>query len=150
MGRRPEALAARLGLERHSVKECCEQGCRLVLPRIKNHAIIKADSAIRGRKACDCVVFFRAANALNVVIVELKSSRLDYSSIKEKFDNTLECALEWARALGLQGRPRIRMILLAKSFKHTSSFRTLKKYKWRIGGKKHALEVRRCGHELSL
>lgn len=148
MDRWPDDLAVRLGLERYSVEECCEQNCRLAIPIMKSSLIVKADGAIRDKKACDCVVFY-TTDVLNVAIVELKSSRLAYSAIREKFNNTLESTLEWARTLGLQDPPRIRMILLAKNFKHSSSHHTLKKYKWRIGGRVHTLEVRRCGYKLS-
>lgn len=147
MTRRLEAVDVGLGLERHVVKECCEQGCKLVLPNINSRLIIKADRVIVGKKACDCVVFYHT-NMLNVVIVELKSSRTDYSSIKEKFDNTLEHALEWAHILIPRTQPRVRLILLAKTFTHRSSYQTLKKCRWTTGGKAHALQMHQCGYKL--
>lgn len=147
MTKRLEAMAMRLGLERHVVKECCEQNCNLALPNINNRLIVKADGVIVDKKACDCVIIY-CTNALNIVIVELKSSRTNYSSIREKFDNTLECALEWAHTLSPRTRPRFRLILLAKSFKHGSSYQTLKKSRWAIGGKPHAIQMHRCGYRL--
>lgn len=125
MTKRLEAMAMRLGLERHVVKECCEQNCKLALPNINNRLIVKADGVIVDKKACDCVIIY-CTNILNIVIVELKSSRANYSSIKEKFDNTLEHALEWAHILIPRTQPRVRLILLAKTFTYRSSYQTLK------------------------
>ena len=147
MTRRLEAMAMRLGLERHMIKECCEQNCKLALPNVVDRLIVKADGVMVDKKACDCAVSY-CTSMPNIVIVELKSSITNYSFIKEKFDNTLECALEWAHALSPRTRPRIRLILLAKSFKHGSSYQTLKKSRWVIAGKAHALQMRRCGYKL--
>ena len=147
MTRRLEAMAMELGLARHVVKECCEQNCKLALPNIDNRLIIKADGVIVDKKACDCVVFYYTS-MLNIVIVELKSSKINQSSIKEKFDNTLERALEWARTLIPRTHPRVRLILLAKTFKHRSSYQTIKKYRWPIDGKAHALQMHQCGYKL--
>lgn len=147
MARRLEAMSMELGLARHVAGECCEQNCKLAVPNVDGRLTIKADGAVVDKKACDCVVFYYT-NTLNIVIVELKSSGIRHSSIREKFDNTLEWALERARTLIPRTQPRVRLTLLAKTFKHGSSYETIKKYKWPIGGRAHALQMHRCGYKL--
>ena len=77
MTQRLEALAIELGLTRHVAKERCGQNCKLALPNVDNRLVIKADGVIVDKKACNRVVLYYTS-MLNIVIVDLKISRINY------------------------------------------------------------------------
>ena len=76
-----------------SLRKCCERGhnCCVGLGRANIPLIYKGEELTRRilgeqKKACDCFIF----DDTHAVLVELKSRTLDYSAIKEKFDNGVE------------------------------------------------------------
>lgn len=80
------------------IKECKEQGCKLICDKRKfRYFIIFKGEKITKKltesiKICDCFIYcdFSNADSLIVALVELKSESIKPREIKEKFNNSAE------------------------------------------------------------
>lgn len=134
------------------LRKCCERGrncCvglrRANVPRIYNGEQLTRRVLGEQKKACDCFIFDDGAR---VVLVELKSRTLDYSDIKEKFDNGVEVVntLLTAQAANYKIIP----VLLAKAFnKKPSNNPRARNLSIKIHGKPKSIVYGKCGMQLT-
>ena len=119
----------------------CRENTEIVVDTGTDSVILKGELLVsclgRPRKMCDCVIFREDKKA---AIVELKSKRIRWSDLKEKFTNTGEVFCFMVKSLELPSFESLSLVLIAKSYTATD-YRMLRG-KHIIAGVKHKIHAK--------
>ena len=144
-----ECISQNSELEEKIVDSCVERRsrCKLKLDGMNEHIILKGESLCSDQKICDCFVLVEG-DLESVALVELKSRSVHASEVEEKFENSLERAIEILNDCGVSVKDmRIYLIVLAKNWR-TTEHKIIRRSKIKIRGIEEGIITGKCNNSL--
>ncbi len=132
------------------INKCEENKCKLMLNEFENKIILKGEKLFNNIKICDCLIFISHNDQILIPLVELKSKNINSSSIIEKFNNSITEAENIITKCNINNNScKYYIILLVKSWRSSSEFRTITSQKIKFKGIHYNIIPKKCGSSFS-